>query len=497
MKKYIVYIVGLLVLATSCGEFLEPKSQSEYVPKNAVSLNEMLIGSAYPKPNVDNCLFSLQTMLDDDICCSSLPYPAYNEGKLYGHLALWSWQPDMFIKLKDVQLFHNVWQAYYKLILGANAALDYIDEMTGTYEEKAIVKAQALALRSLYFFNLVNLFGEPYSHNKDALGIPLKVGSELTIEYPKRNTVEEVYQKIEEDLNEAEKLYLSLSKINQYSQNYRTSLPMVQLMKSRVYLHMEKWSEAAEYANKVIKDWDFSLVNLNSLPTPTKKEPYYNFISYNCSETIWLYGNISDGTKYSSFIIGDRDKLPRRNLYNASSKLLEGYRDGDLRKERYIVTEYQDPTIYLPWGKTYISSTHVASSSSEFGVAFRLAEAYLNLAEGAALSDDPETARAALNTLRKHRFTEDKYAEMPSLTGDALVEFVRQERRLELCFEGFRWFDLRRYGMPSFSRDWIVSGQKVAVYTISDKDPSYTLPIPEEVLEKNNNLEQNTLANPR
>lgn len=48
---------------------------------------------------------------------------------------------------------------------------------------------------------------------------------------------------------------------------------------------------------------------------------------------------------------------------------------------------------------------------------------------------------------------------MPELTGQDLVDYIRQERRLELCYEGFRWFDLRRYGMPSFSRDWVVRGK--------------------------------------
>ena len=43
----------------------------------------------------------------------------------------------------------------------------------------------------------------------------------------------------------------------------------------------------------------------------------------------------------------------------------------------------------------------------------------------------------------------------------------------------------------------MVNGEKVETYVIAEKDPSYTLPIPEQVLEKNKNLEQNTLANPR
>ncbi|MBO4960437.1 RagB/SusD family nutrient uptake outer membrane protein, partial [Butyricimonas sp.] len=215
------------------------------------------------------------------------------------------------------------------------------------------------------------------------------------------------------------------------------------------------------------------------------------------SETIWLYGSVDDVTKYNRFIIGGQDKQPRWYMFNASTDLLTGYVGGDLRKERYIVNEYSDPTIYLTFGKYSISSTHVPSRGTEFGVAFRLAEAYLNLAEGAALSNDPVTARAAINTLREHRFTPETYTPMPELTGQDLVDYIRQERRLELCYEGFRWFDLRRYGMPSFSRDWVVNGEKVATYVIAEKDPSYTLPIPEQVLEKNKNLEQNTLANPR
>ena len=102
MNKNVVYIIGLLMMVTSCSDFLEPK--------NAVSLNEMLLGDAYPQPNVSSCyLFSLQTMLDDDICCSSLPYTAYQVAQLPGYNALYSWQPDMFYLMGVVNIFYNVW----------------------------------------------------------------------------------------------------------------------------------------------------------------------------------------------------------------------------------------------------------------------------------------------------------------------------------------------------------------------------------------------------
>ena len=43
---------------------------------------------------------------------------------------------------------------------------------------------------------------------------------------------------------------------------------MVQLLKSRVALYMENWEEAKTYAEKVIKDWNFSLRDLNTIPAP-------------------------------------------------------------------------------------------------------------------------------------------------------------------------------------------------------------------------------------
>ena len=50
MKKFIYTIIGIVLLSlSSCSDFLEPKSQSEYVPKDANALQEMLIGSAYPQ----------------------------------------------------------------------------------------------------------------------------------------------------------------------------------------------------------------------------------------------------------------------------------------------------------------------------------------------------------------------------------------------------------------------------------------------------------------
>ena len=68
MKRIIYILIGIALLSlSSCSDFLEPKSQSEYVPKDANALQEMLIGSAYPRQDKGNSLLAFLSFFDDDI----------------------------------------------------------------------------------------------------------------------------------------------------------------------------------------------------------------------------------------------------------------------------------------------------------------------------------------------------------------------------------------------------------------------------------------------
>ncbi len=511
MKKIlIILIIGILA---ACSDFLEPKSQSEYIPKEAAALNEMLLGNAYPVASNGKHLLDIVSLLDDDVMCTDSEGEISKTAQSNSFIALkalFSWQPNIFKLLKDNMMEINPWGDYYALILGTNAALDYIDDVSGSVEEKSLVKAQALALRAFYYFQMVNIFGESYNYNKKGLGVPLKMTSELEKRDIPRNTVEEVYNQILEDLGEAEKLYISLPKTVQFKKDYRTSLPMVQLLKSRVYLYMEDWENAAIYAKKVIDDWDFSLTDLNALPEKSIANPYYNFISMDCTETIWVFGEISKYTNFLTTIVviddyWKDDATIGIKFFNVSDDLYRLYVDGDLRKENYIVRSmfkdskgerYDGDNMAL--GKFAISSEREPRNGENFAHAFRLPEAYLNLAEAAAKGGDDEIALKALNDLRRKRFSnEGEYKDISGISGEKLVERIRLERRLELCFEGHRWFDLKRYGMPSIVHVWKDNGTPIQSYTLSEKDPFYVIPIPDDVLDKNKNLEQNKLPNPR
>lgn len=205
MKQQIIFIIIISLILGGCGDFLEPKSKSEFVPKDANSMHELLLGEAYPRNDITGLNIFLY-LLDDDV--TSAPYQELNIGSdANAWWAPYSWQSNMYEVMDEARVTtFNIYKSYYTLILGANAVLDYIADINDDINTINSVKAQALALRGYFYFNLVNIFGAPYNSNKKALGVPLKLNSGIEESELKRNTVEEVYTQILNDLLEAERL---------------------------------------------------------------------------------------------------------------------------------------------------------------------------------------------------------------------------------------------------------------------------------------------------
>ena len=81
--------------------------------------------------------------------------------------------------------------------------------------------------------------------------------------------------------------------------------------------------------------------------------------------------------------------------------------------------------------------------------------------------------------------------EIPMQEADDLLKIYREERQRELCFEGQRWFDLRRFGMPEIKKIWQLNEQQNETYVLREGDPMYVLSIPSEAIDRNGKLEQN------
>lgn len=510
-------MAGSLLMLTGCNDFLEPKSISEFVPKDISSLNELLLGDAYPRYDIEGFNYFLNLM-DDDVAAT--PWQPEEENfEPNKYVASYSWQPDMFEMMKQVGTTStNMYYTYYRKIKGVDAVIDYIGTVSGSEDDINNVMAQSYALRGFFYLNLVNIFGQPYNYKPDALGVPLKLKSGAEDNPITRNTVSECYDQIVSDLLEAIRLYSQLPKDMQWKSNYRTSLPMAQLVLSRTYLYMENWAEASRYAKMVMDNSQFSLLNLNNVEAWTENEDgsgrlvptYRNYHSYESPECIWPYGNVIDWAGWvDDYSEEGSDGSARTPYFRASDELLASFDSTDLRRERYIVRKAfgstKTDTIPMAYGKVNVNNFYrPRSGTSIFGRSIRLSEAYLNYMEAEAMlykttgdASHQTAALNALNTLRRNRFTPEDYKDVNIADADSLIEFIHNERRRELCFESHRWYDLRRWGMPEIQHVWYDSQTTSTTYTLQKNDPMYTVPIPDVAIEDNSNLVQNELSGKR
>jgi hypothetical protein len=127
----------------------------------------------------------------------------------------------------------------------------------------------------------------------------------------------------------------------------------------------------------------------------------------------------------------------------------------------------------------------------------RIAEMYLISAEAAARSGDATLLVDGLTKLNTLRAARGLTTPLASLTSDALFAEVKEERFLELAFEGFRLWDLKRWH-EGFTRsapqntNFLTVGTGFTTLTIPADQPKFVWGIPSNDININPNLRQNT-----
>lgn len=496
MKKIFYILPAAALLLSSCGDFLDEKSQSEVIPKTADDYSELLIGNGYPDTNSPSISF-LGLMEDDceglvneetDVWDqASMSYIHQNnfagESGAVTPMPYYTWQPyeedyNGYNTQINTTASSTTYGQFYSKIMGCNAVLDGIDDANGTQGQRDRVKAEALAVRALLYFQLVNIYGEPYNYNKDALGVPLKLNADLSTDGIPRSTVSQVYDQILSDLTEAANLMDPLD-INHA--DYHINQPAIHILLSRVYLFMERYQDCIDECNKALK-MGIRLANLpvelQNTYTSASSNPY----SYNNPEVQWVFGPSTrpDVSQYKDGTC--TGFLSLWNEYAAAQKgtpMTTADKDYDMRWDEF--------NLY----STYATNGGVISISpgSTLSQAVRTAEAYLNKMEAEALLGNDADALSDLNTFCATRYA--NYTQR-QLSGQALLDDIRLERRKEFFLQGFRWFDLRRQGMPQISHIYRIEKSGPNVYfVLKHNDPMYTVPIPRSAFEYNTQLVQN------
>lgn len=466
-----ILLTALMVLFNSCEDFLDVKPQQAIDSDIALSTSDnvkaTLVG-AYVGVR-SRWIFGSQFNEYAELLGTS------------GHLQHVgsNMQPKEIIDkniIVDNSYVESSWIESYAVINTLNNVIKAIDVVDESDQDR--VEGEALFLRGLLYFEMTKLWGLPYEPNTEnnQLAVPIVVNPTLAaieaIPVP-RNTVEECYTQILEDLTTAKSL---LPEANGFWANKYAASSVL----ARVYLQMGDFQNAATEANWIIEDSSFELV--------TTPQTCFNN-SQNSSEDIFALQNTL--TSNSIWLTERYESLNGmgRGDYQVTETFLEQFNANDLRGQVMWNTESSytweniDSMYYIGVGLIRNGGINTFKWANYYAniPLIRLAEIYLIRAEAnfelmdlglAAIGES--SPLADVNTIRQRALA-------PTFMGPITRDQICNERYLELCWEGHRLHDLKRW--------------KQNIGVLPYDAGNLILPIPIREMETNNLLVQNDFYN--
>lgn len=308
----------------------------------------------------------------------------------------------------------SLWEQSYQQIFTVNSIIEGVEGSQKLSESvRRQLLGEALAIRALLHFYLCQTYGSvPYIKSTD-----YNVNRIV-----KKLSEREVIILAVNDLKEAEQL---LSPVYPTGERVRFNQVAVQALLARMYLYIENWELAKQYAETVISSPGYDLETLDK-----------TFLKETKSAILQLKpgfegGNTSEATTYTF------NTAPAPNL-KLSQQLLNAFETGDNRKDNYVRFVGQGTLNAHAYKYKVVGNT---ATSSEYSIVLRLEEQYLIAAEAAAELGEWDISNEMLNALRSRAGLK----EITVSVKETALNAVLQERRVELfCEFGHRFYDLKR-----------------------------------------------------
>jgi hypothetical protein len=472
MKNYIPLI---LILLSSCN-LLDQTSESSFTPDNFYKNADdarAAVNAVYDPLNTQNLYDQAMWVLQDQATDDA----EWGGGRSTANQA--KNDLDKYTFTPATSTFQSVWNTAYQGINRANTVQDRLPAIPMDTALKSRFLAEARFLRGFYYFTLVRLFG----------GVPLILKETTSLDNLAiaRSTEEEVYTQIIADFTAAE---ATLPLTYTGADAGRATKGAAKAFLAKIYLTRQNWTAAAAKSKEVMdlgvyNLWD-NFADVFALANKNGKEAIFEVQAAGggLGEGSFMQGYMRPNFDRVNGIAGFGDDPVTANLYNTYNPL-DKRRDITIKLYSATTTPAAPASITFPaYVRKYLdpSATANGEGNNNYPI-FRYADILLMYAE--ALNEqaagNPE-AYTAINLIRKRAGLTD----LANLTQDQFRDSVLLERRLELAFEGHRWYDLVRTKR-------LISAMKAQNASITVEDKHYLYPIPQTERDVNINLTQNPL----
>lgn len=387
------------------------------------------------------------------------------------------------------------WKSPYIVIGRANRIIAAAEggALSDAAEAKATIDqyaAEAKVLRALAHFDLVRIYGKPYTEDQGAsLGVPLVTGVLESNAKPARSTVAEVYTQVVKDLTEA----ISSNALATETEPGYVSVWGAKAILSRVYLNMGDYANALSVAEDIIKNSGAALW--------TRDQYFKAWDASTPNESEFLFRLNVAGSTDSNDLNGIGN-LQQREGYKemvATKKFVDMLTSDpeDVRNDMFLPATAAKEVATYGTNKVYLNKLRGQGGNLRnvtIVPIIRLSEVYLTAAECAFRNNDKTKAVEYLNDLVKNRTTTvASLATVDNIT----LERILIERRKELIGEGQRYFDALRNN-ETITR-YTSEADKGWHKTLSKEAQSFNrdyfkaiAAIPQTEINANPNIKQNT-----
>ncbi|HEU5147523.1 MAG TPA: RagB/SusD family nutrient uptake outer membrane protein, partial [Chryseosolibacter sp.] len=374
------------------------------------------------------------------------------------------------------------WGYLYSMIGKANRVINNVELVPDpalTDARKQQIKGEASFIRAYANFDLVRLYGDVPLVTQEVRSISAENLEQVyPLLFPERVSAEAVYDQIIADLEFA----LQTVRTTAPDKGYAT-VGAVNALLAKVYATREPhdWAKVKEYCDAVIAGGYSLLPEYDQLWDNAHENSSESIFEINCY-------NWDTGGNWGVFMFyGDDWKkfnIPSNDLVQAFEE--EG---DDIRMNASIAfldvtgkwTDPHWPASHYP----FVNKYRDFSGAQNF-IIYRLADILLLKAEALNELGDTEGAAELVNEVRAR-------VDLEPITAGSQADMriaIAKERRLELAFEGHRWFDLKRTGRAIEVMNSATDGNGNSLgYQLTEE--KLVWPIPQSERDKNTKLTQN------
>lgn len=465
-KLYSIIAAGAFVLSVQSGckkDFLDKQPQNQVTEDNVTASAagiEKLMRGAYDGLYNEYNVWDYMTM--GDVTSDN----AYAGGDNPANA-----QIDLFTTNATNANVTRDWKHFYENIKDANEVLQNVVKVTDpalTETRKNEIIAEASGLRAYHYFNLVRLFGPA--------PLVLKTPATVAESQVSKSSVEAIYAQIITDLEfAAANAPATAANKGIFTKGAANAL----LAKVYASMPVKDWTKVNQYCDAVIAGGYSLYPNFSGL---------FDAANKNNSESIWemQYDGVAHGNWMPSLLIGTgwkRFNTPTNDLVAAYDNEGDKIRKNASITFRNVSTEGWSDNYWSKSNYPFVNKYRDDNKSDSYML--RLADILLLKAE--ALNEISGGGWSAAKVLVDQIRSRVSLAGTPAADQAAMRLAIEKERRLELAFEGHRWFDLLRTGRAVAVMNAQKDGSGNSLnYNVTEA--KLLFPIPQDEINRNPNI---------